>query len=107
MLYITVLSAPSPPRNLQLTVLSSTSIKAKWQKPLTENGKLWRYVVSYGKARDKLDTSRFTPNTEYDLTSLEEYTEYFVQVHADTSVSGNPSDIKQATTDEAGEFFAV
>ena len=107
MLHITVLSAPSPPRNLQLTVLSATSIKAEWQKPLTENGKLRRYVVSYGKARDKLDTPRFTPNTEYDLTSLEEYTEYFVQVHAETSVSGDPSDIKQATTDEAGEFFAV
>ena len=107
MLHITVLSAPSPPRNLQLTVLSATSIKAEWLKPLTENGILRQYVVSYGNARDKLHTFRNTKNTEYELTSLEEYTEYFVQVHAQTSVSGVPSDVKQATTLEAGEFFAI
>lgn len=99
--------APTPPRNLQLSVLTSTSIRVSWQKPLKENGILRKYVLSYGKARDFLDMSVNTATTVYDLTDLEEFTEYFVRVHAETSVSGNPSSIEHATTLEDGEFFAL
>ena len=104
---VPLFSAPTPPRNLQLSVLSSTSIRVSWQEPLKENGIIRKYVVSYGKATDFLDMSVNTATTTYDLTDLEEFTEYFVRVHAETSVSGNPSDIEHATTLEDGEFFAV
>ena len=76
-----------------------------WLEPLTKNGNIQRYVVAYGKERDNLDTLRYTSNTvtEYLLSPLEEYAEYFVQVSAETSVSGNPSNIEQAKTLEDGE----
>lgn len=65
--------------------------------------------MAYGRERDNLDTLRYTIDTvtEYLLTPLEEYTEYFVQVSAETSVSGNPSNIEQARTHEAGEYYLL
>ena len=63
--------------------------------------------MAYGRERDNLDTSQYTSDTEYSLSPLEEYTDYFVQVSAETSVSGIPSDIKQATTLEAGELYLL
>jgi len=104
---VPLFSAPTPPRNLQLSVLTSTSIRVSWQKPLQENGIVRTYLVSYGKARDFLDMSVNTATTVYGLTNLEEFTEYFVRVQAETSVSGNPSSIEHATTLEDGEFFAL
>ena len=76
-----------------------------WLEPLTKNGNIQRYVVAYGRERDNLDTLWYTSDTvtEYLLSPLEEYAEYFVQVSAETSVSGNPSNIKQARTLEDGE----
>ena len=93
--------APSPPRNLQLHVVSSTSIEASWDEPETKNGNIRRYAVSYGK--DRLDTQLYTTETKYLLTSLDENTLYSVQVTAETSVSGNPSGTKQVKTFEDGE----
>ncbi|XP_068673675.1 receptor-type tyrosine-protein phosphatase S-like isoform X2 [Montipora foliosa] len=89
-------TAPSPPRNLQLHVVSSTSIKASWDEPETKNGNITRYVVSYGKKG--IDSHVYTTETKYRLTSLDENTLYSVQVIAETNVSGNPSGTKQATT---------
>lgn len=54
----------------------------------------------YGTARSKLDTTVYTRNTAYLITGLQEFTQYFVQVQADTSVSGAPSNIEQAKTHE-------
>jgi len=61
----------------------------------------------YGKEKGKLD-GRFTTNAKtYALTSLEEFTDYFVQVHAETSVSGAASDIEQAKTLEDGKLLPL
>lgn len=97
--------APTSPRNLNLAVTSSTSIRASWLEPLKFNGILKRYVVMYGTARSKLDGRFFTLDKSYEITGLEEFTEYFVQVHAETSVSGTPSNIEQAKTLEDGKLF--
>ena len=93
--------APSPPRNLQLHVVSSTSIDASWDEPETKNGNIRRYVVSYGKKG--IDSHKYTTESKYRLTSLDENTLYSVQVTAETSVSGNSSITKHATTLEDGE----
>ncbi|XP_068719606.1 cell adhesion molecule DSCAML1-like [Montipora capricornis] len=95
--------AASPPRNLQLRVVSSTSIEASWDEPETRNGHIRRYVVSYGKKG--IDSHFYTTETKYRLISLDENTLYSVQVTAETSVSGNPSGTKQATTLEDGEIL--
>ena len=83
-------AAPSSVRNLQLDVLSPKSIMVRWEPPLTMNGRLQRYVVTYGTARNHLDERRYSPTeVSYKLTGLEEFTVYYVQVYAETSVSGD------------------
>ena len=58
----------------------------------------------YGMASSKLDATVYTTNTAYSITGLEEFTECFVQVHAETSVSGTPCNIEQAKTKEDCEL---
>ena len=59
----------------------------------------------YGKGSDKLDESVYTTDKAYFITGLEEFTEYFVKVQAETSVSGTASNIEQAKTLEDGKMF--
>ena len=74
-----------------------------WEPPVTMNGHLKRYVVTYGTARDNLDETRYSPtDLSYELTDLEEFTVYYVQVFAETSVSGKLSEIVDAKTFEDG-----
>ena len=61
----------------------------------------------YGTASSKLDERVNTTSTTYLITGLEEFTEYFVQVHAETSVSGAASIIEQAKTHEDGKLFSM
>ena len=74
-----------------------------WIEPLKIDGDLKCYVVSYGRARDKLEATVYTTNKQYLITSLEEDTYYFVQVYTETDSSLTPS-IKHARTLEDGEF---
>ena len=74
-----------------------------WEPPVTMNGNFKRYVVTYGTARDDLDETRYSPiEVSYELTGLEEFTVYYVQVVAETSVSGKRSEIVDAKTLEDG-----
>ena len=67
------------------------------------NGNFKRYVVTYGKASDDLDETRYSPiEVSYQLTDLEEFTVYYVQVFAETSVTGKLSEIVDAKTFEDG-----
>ena len=84
-----------------------------WKPPVLMNGKLKRYVVTYGKAKGDLDERRYSPtDVSYELTDLEEFTVYYVQVFAETSVTGELSNIVDAKTLEDGmacnfEWFAM
>ena len=74
-----------------------------WEPPVTMNGNFRRYVVTYGKARDDLDETRYSRiEVSYQLLDLEEFTVYYVQVSAETSVSGELSGIVDAKTLEDG-----
>ena len=84
-------------------MLSSKSISVTWGPPEKLNGNLKRYVVTYGTARDNLNERRNSPTAvSYQLTELEEFTVYYVQVFAETSVSGKRSAIVDAKTLEDG-----
>ena len=84
-------------------MLSSKSISVTWEPPEKLNGNLKRYVVTYGTARDNLNERRNSPTAvSYQLTELEEFTVYYVQVFAETSVSGKLSEIVHAKTLEDG-----
>ena len=82
-----------------------------WEPPVTMNGNLQRYVVTYGTERSNLNERKNSPTAvSYLLTGLEEFTVYYVQVFAETSVSGKLSLIVDARTLEDGmacnfEFF--
>ena len=56
----------------------------------------------YGLSKDSLSKGFYSYTTEYSLTSLDEFTTYYVQVHAETSVTGPSSDIISARTNEDG-----
>ena len=58
----------------------------------------------YGTASGKLDGRLYTLDKSYLITGLEEFTEYFVQVQAETAVSKTPSNIEQAKTIEDGKL---
>ena len=78
----------------------------RWEPPVTMNGRLRRYVVTYGTARNNLDVTRYSPTeVSYQLTGLEEFTVYYVQVYAETSVSGTRSLIVDAATFEDGMAY--
>ena len=59
----------------------------------------------YDTTSSKLNGQLYTLDKSYLITGLEELTEYFVQVRAETAVSGTPSNIKQAKTFEDGKLF--
>ena len=100
--YIWLVPAPTAPRDFKLTVESSTEIKASWSAPLKLNGVFKRYVVRYGLSKDGMNKQVYSTTTEYSLTLLDEYSTYYVQVHAETAVSGPASSIVWAETKEDG-----
>ena len=82
---------------------SSTSILVTWEPPETMNGNLRHYAVTYGTERSNLNERRNSPTAlSYELLDLEEFTVYYVQVFAETSVSGKLSEIVDAKTLEDG-----
>ena len=67
------------------------------------NGNLRHYAVMYGTERSNLNERRNSPTAlSYELLDLEEFTVYYVQEFAETSVSGELSDIVNAKTWEDG-----
>ena len=67
------------------------------------NGNLRQYAVTYGTERSNLNERRNSPTAvSYKLTGLDEFTVYYVQVFAETSVTGELSDIVDAKTLEDG-----
>ena len=67
------------------------------------NGNLRHYAVTYGTERSNLNERKNSPTAvSYELTDLEEFTVYYVQVFAETSVSGKLSEIADAKTFEDG-----
>ena len=100
--YIWLFPAPTAPRNLKLTVESSTVIKASWTAPSKLNGVFKRYVVRYGLSKDSMNTQVYPTTTEHSLTLLDKFSTYYVQVHAETAVSGPASRILSAKTKEDG-----
>ena len=85
-----------------MTVESSTEIKASWIAPLKLSGVFKRYVVRYGLSKDGMNKEVYLTTTEYSLTQLDEFSTYYVQVHAETAVSGSASSILSAKTKEDG-----
>eukprot|EP00118_Oscarella_pearsei_P023283 m.275784 g.275784 ORF g.275784 m.275784 type:complete len:1931 (+) comp40604_c0_seq9:2253-8045(+) len=102
---------PSSPKNLNVTVVNSTSLSAKWESPSEPNGEIRSYRVSYVKAnRQERDTSTAFKDfngksVSGEISGLEKYTKYDLTVRAVNELNGKeligpPSNSFQAMTAE-------
>ena len=88
--------------NVNALNVSSSSIRVTWEAPLTLNGFVRQYQVTYyqtslGEANS--NTTR-TDDTFFVITDLEFFTEYTVFVQAVTIQPGTESERVSATTNE-------
>ena len=90
---------------------SSTSISVTWTAPLSPNGIIRQYIVSYVSSDGSCDGVKMLPATDGDatmatLTDLMIFTSYNISVRAVTVDLGDPSELVVVTTDEDCEFSA-
>ena len=98
--------APSAPMITEAFNTSSTSIRINWTAPLSPNGIIRQYIVTYinsegSSASDMMMTSETTA----ELTGLMIFTNYNISVRAVTVELGDPSETVTVTTDEDCELY--
>ena len=99
--YLLNCSAPSAPLNVMAYNTSSTSIMVTWQPPLSPNGIIRSYQVSYlANGGTSLVTNDTGVVTSTLLTGLSIYTTYTIFVKARTITLGNNSTTIIVSTDE-------
>lgn len=89
----TLEAAPSPPRNLEYSNVTDTSVTLHWQIPEYINGVLMKYKVWYNSNFKEVDKQHLSPNMTYKLTGLKSYTKYDILVTACTLADSNRSNI--------------
>ncbi|KAL1431232.1 hypothetical protein MTO96_014610 [Rhipicephalus appendiculatus] len=97
--------APTAPRNLRLTGISSTAISLEWSAPQELRGPLFGYTVFYGPAREHQKRSSLeTQNTSVTVTHLtpdtffEVYVKAFNKLQDGTEVASVPARIEVKTS---------
>ena len=93
---------PSPPLNVSVSPINSTSLRVAWQPPTTPNGQP-TYNVYYKPTEGSAPSILTLPNdaNETIISNLIAYTTYTVAVSANTSCSENRSESVIGRTDEA------
>ena len=105
---LTYLSAPTMPREVNATNLSSTEISVTWLQPDPTNGVIQQYIVTYYPSGSPGDnTTNSTTNTSITIGGLSAFTEYSVFVVAVTVAPGPPSTAVNVTTSETGVCVCV
>lgn len=100
-----------PPLNVSAHNTSSTSVYVQWDAipKVFIHGILLGYRVFYWKTSDPSAQDLVTLNSDQldaDLTSLEKFTEYCIQLVGFTRIGdGKKSECFNVTTDEDGEAF--
>ena len=96
------------PQQVSLTVTSATTMSVSWQQvpPIHRNGIILTYELTYNPLEDYHDRTPIVLNTTdltFDLTDLDKYANYTVEVRAYTEVGSGPySEQQYARTDTAG-----
>ncbi|XP_026287667.1 netrin receptor DCC isoform X2 [Frankliniella occidentalis] len=112
---------PSPPLDLVAIPLSPKSILIKWRPPVNSDGPILNYRLFYMEGESAEEHHVETSETHYELTDLEEYTEYCIWVIATNkngqgasteevtarTLSAPPSDYPQNVTLEAAGSTSV
>lgn len=91
-------AAPSPPRNLEFSNVTDTSVTLHWDIPEHINGVLRKYKVWYNSSVVEVDKHNASPNMTYVLTGLKSYTKYDILVTASTVADSNRSNIVKIET---------
>ena len=96
--------APTQPLNVTAAVINSTAVQASWQEPTFPNGIIKQYIVNISNGGVVEASSTVTGDIfSADLSGLQPYTLYSVQVYAVTVETGEPSDNVIVRTSEAGK----
>ena len=98
---------PDPPRNVRISLLSSTSVVVSWDDPYDNKGVIDLYIVHYFCADRNRCADRQSTTTEhnYTITGLYPYTNYTIVILAHTNAGdGQDSTPLTITTLEAGEM---
>ena len=96
----------SPPLEVKILNITSTSMTISWQPPRDPNGVIRGYLVSFtprGERKCLQDVVGDTTNAE--LTSLKPHTEYTIRVRAKTVKLGQYSTTITANTNEDGKLI--
>lgn len=94
----TLEAAPSPPRNLEYSNVTDTSVTLHWQMPEHINGVLMKYKVWYNSNFREVDKQHLAPNMTYVLTGLRSFAKYDILVTASTVADSNRSNIVKIET---------
>eukprot|EP00731_Ephydatia_muelleri_P029842 Em0021g365a len=92
--------APSPPLNVMVYNISSTSIMVTWQPPLTSNGIIRGYQVNYFVLGEHIETVDTDNTLSTLLTGLSSYVNYTIFVRARTVNLGTNSTFVMVSTNE-------
>ncbi len=102
----------APPQNLALTPLTSTSVNVTWEAPPIENqrGILTIYTISY--QMEGITTSAISMTVEasvlfLELTGLEKFTMYSVNVSASTMIGSGPVAVETVKTLSDSECIGI
>lgn len=109
----TMETAPTPPRNLQYTDLTNSTVTLTWDEPEQYNGVLAKYEIHYNYEKRTVEGNR-SKHLRYVLDNLDAYTEYEIVVSGCTNggnacskrsntvkvttAIGTPGEIHQAKT---------
>ena len=96
--------APTQPLNVTAEAIDSTAVRASWQEPTFPNGIIREYIVNISDGDIIVASSTVAGDIfSVDLSGLQPYTLYSVEVYAVTVETGEPSDIATVRTSEAGK----
>ena len=90
--------------NVTVTELGSTYAFIIWEAPEFPNGIIQNYIVSVTGSDGESVSNISTSNSSTNVTNLLPFTQYFVEVFAETVEVGLASDTISFNTSEAGEF---
>eukprot|EP00731_Ephydatia_muelleri_P002801 Em0001g2801a len=82
----TLESVPSPPLNLKVQNVTSTSVTVTWEPPQNPNGGSLGYEVSYTPKEGSTSVTKLKNYTTCKLIDLKPFTAYYICVRAKTAV---------------------
>lgn len=79
------------------------SIYIEWTEPITANGIIQGYTISYTESGSSNTQTRITTDNQFSITSVNAYTAYSVFVQAMTISLGPASNTESVQTLESGK----